>query len=82
MIINNIFLFKAIQDRLEFRTPCCGFWGTGFWICVLVSGTWILDSLSRIPDSKAEGFRIPEMKFSGFWNLYYVTWCDVYCTGM
>lgn len=34
--------------------------GLGFWIPVFVSGTWILDSLSCIPD--VPGFQIPQAK--------------------
>ena len=80
MIINFCLRQSKTGLNSELHAVDSGVLDSGF--VSYVSGTWILDSLSRIPDSKAEGFRIPEMKFSGFWNRCYVTWCDVHCTGM
>ena len=74
---NMFYMYKIIQESLRFWIPCCEFQlkDSGF----LVSVTWILDSLSSIPDSKAQDSRFHKkkfpdsgfhgQKFPGFWNL-------------
>ena len=77
---------KGIQDSIGFWIPRCGFRISRWWISVFVGGTWIQiaivggipDSLSCIPDSKAQdmGFhkkifpdsRSKKQNFFGFRN--------------
>ena len=57
---NMFYVYKIIQESLRFWIPCCGFQlkDSGF----LVSVTWILDSVSSIPDSKDHDFRLHKKK--------------------
>ena len=86
---------KGIQDSLGFWIPRRGFQIPRWWISVFVGGTWIWiaivggipDSLSCIPDSKAQdmGFhkkifpdcRSQKQNFLGFRNPDFVTSDDL-----
>ena len=52
--------------------------GLGFWIPVFVSGTWILDSLSCIPDFKTQDSRFHKPKFPGLRNLDSLTLGEIW----
>ena len=77
MGLNQIFATsKEIQDSTGFWIPHRGFriLGTGFQSLSVELGFWIPivsgipDSLSRIPDSKAQDSGFHEQKFPGFRN--------------
>ena len=48
---------------------------------LLVSGTWIPDSLSWIPDSKVQESKFQKQKLPGFQNLDYLT-CQLFNTSL
>ena len=62
---NMFYVYNIIQESLRFWIPCCGFQlkDSGF----LVSVTWLLDSLSSIPDSKAQDSQFNKKKILKFW---------------
>ena len=67
--------WNGINDSLGFWILRCGFWIPGyfnllsveprFWVSI---DSWVSDSLSCIPDSKAQDFGFHKQKFPGFRN--------------
>ena len=62
---NMFYMYKIIQESLRFWIPCCEFQLKDSRF--LVSVTWILDSLSSIPDSKAQDSPFHKKKIPRFW---------------
>ena len=57
---------KGIQDSVRFWTPRRGFWIPVTRFQIFFSGTWIPDSYSYIPESKAQDSGFHKQKFSIF----------------